>query len=374
MTILLLRHCQTDWNLRAGPLPGLGRGRAQRDRPRPGARVRSRARRARPRADRHQPPAARPRDRRRSSARSSAARLPVIADPRFAETHRGEWEQRLFSEIVDGGRRHVAPLPRAPRDVPLSRRREPRRPAAPRARGAARRGPRRPPRPDRHARRLHPPGPRVPERPRHRRLPRLRHRRTAASTRCRTTASWSASAPPSPRRRRRPAPDREARRLVLRTRRACVQGEVGDHHLTACRRARAPSRRATRPTPRGILPARALTPSPPAAVNPDDNEPFALSPEDEGPGVPDRLAPGGQSLDAAEGLSGREPGGSGGPAAAGEPAFDAPAAGGRPRRTGPRAVRPQEARHPRPARDRPGHQGRQDLLVPARRSSSWPSS
>jgi hypothetical protein len=59
----------------------------------------------------------------------------------------------------------------------------------------------------------------------------------------------------------------------------------------------------------------------------DDNEPFALSPEDEGPGVPARLAPGGQSLDAAEGLT-AAPAGSddtaapdeAGPAAAGGPA------------------------------------------------------
>ena len=57
-------------------------------------------------------------------------------------------------------------------------------------------------------------------------------------------------------------------------------------------------------------------------MNPDDNEPFALSPEDEGPGVPERLAPGGQSLDAAEGLAALAPkaGESAGPAAAGEPA------------------------------------------------------
>ena len=51
-------------------------------------------------------------------------------------------------------------------------------------------------------------------------------------------------------------------------------------------------------------------------MNPDDNEPFALSPEDEGPGVPERLAPGGQSLDKAEGLDG----GAAGEPAAGEPA------------------------------------------------------
>jgi hypothetical protein len=38
-------------------------------------------------------------------------------------------------------------------------------------------------------------------------------------------------------------------------------------------------------------------------VHPDDNEPFALSPEDEGPGVPPELAPGAQSLDKAEGLT-----------------------------------------------------------------------
>ena len=38
-------------------------------------------------------------------------------------------------------------------------------------------------------------------------------------------------------------------------------------------------------------------------MDPHDNEPFALSPEDEGPGVPPELAPGAQSLDKAEGVA-----------------------------------------------------------------------
>ena len=52
-------------------------------------------------------------------------------------------------------------------------------------------------------------------------------------------------------------------------------------------------------------------------MDPRDNEPFALSPEDEGPGAPPELVPGAQSLDKAEGLSGEgEAGGGETPAAA----------------------------------------------------------
>jgi hypothetical protein len=43
-------------------------------------------------------------------------------------------------------------------------------------------------------------------------------------------------------------------------------------------------------------------------LDPHDNEPFALSPEDEGPGVPPELAPGAQSLDTAEGATAPSPG------------------------------------------------------------------
>jgi hypothetical protein len=69
-------------------------------------------------------------------------------------------------------------------------------------------------------------------------------------------------------------------------------------------------------------------------VNPDDNEPFALSPEDEGPGVPARLAPGGQSLDHAEGLDGPGQAGAAPPQATGADAGPAPEAGAAPATSG----------------------------------------
>ncbi len=59
-------------------------------------------------------------------------------------------------------------------------------------------------------------------------------------------------------------------------------------------------------------------------MDPRDNEPFALSPEDEGPGVPPELLPGAQSLDKAEGLSGAGDAGGGETPLAASPAEGAP--------------------------------------------------
>ena len=58
--------------------------------------------------------------------------LPIIVDPRLAESHRGEWETRRFSSIMREEPDAWRALPRTPGDVPLSWRREPRDPAAPR--------------------------------------------------------------------------------------------------------------------------------------------------------------------------------------------------------------------------------------------------
>ncbi len=99
MTILLLRHCQTDWNLEPARCQGWAdiglneTGRAQ-------ARECARALEGRglqlivtSHLLRALETAAIVRD-------ELGGDLPMVADPRVAETHRGEWEQRLFDEIV----------------------------------------------------------------------------------------------------------------------------------------------------------------------------------------------------------------------------------------------------------------------------------
>jgi broad specificity phosphatase PhoE len=98
LTILLIRHCETDWNREPARCQGWAdiglneTGRAQaRDGGRALARrglqliVSSHLRRARETA---------------TIVREELGGLPLVIDPRLAETHRGDWEQRLFAEIV----------------------------------------------------------------------------------------------------------------------------------------------------------------------------------------------------------------------------------------------------------------------------------
>jgi broad specificity phosphatase PhoE len=100
VTILLLRHGQTDWNREPARCMGWAdiglndTGRAQ-------ARERARALKGRglrlivtSHLVRARETAAIVRD-------ELGDGLPVIADPRLAESHRGDWEQRLFDEIVE---------------------------------------------------------------------------------------------------------------------------------------------------------------------------------------------------------------------------------------------------------------------------------
>ena len=98
MTILLIRHGETDWNREPARCQGWAEtglnetGRAQaRTQGRALARrgleliVSSHLRRARETAQ---------------IVREELGRLPLVLDPRLAETHRGEWEQRLYAEIM----------------------------------------------------------------------------------------------------------------------------------------------------------------------------------------------------------------------------------------------------------------------------------
>jgi broad specificity phosphatase PhoE len=100
MTILLLRHGQTDWNREPARCLGWAEvglnetGRAQ-------AREQARALAGRglelvvtSHLLRARETAAVVRD-------ELGGDLPLLVDPRLAETHRGEWEQRLFGEIMD---------------------------------------------------------------------------------------------------------------------------------------------------------------------------------------------------------------------------------------------------------------------------------
>jgi broad specificity phosphatase PhoE len=98
LTILLIRHGETDWNREPARCLGWAEvslnetGRAQaRDQGRElvgrGLEliVSSHLRRARETAE---------------IVRDELGGLPVVLDPRLAESHRGEWEQRLFAEIM----------------------------------------------------------------------------------------------------------------------------------------------------------------------------------------------------------------------------------------------------------------------------------
>ena len=98
MTILLIRHGETDWNREPARCLGWAEvglnetGRAQaRDQGRALAGlgleliVSSHLRRARETAE---------------IVRGELGGLELVLDPRLAETHRGEWEQRLYAEIM----------------------------------------------------------------------------------------------------------------------------------------------------------------------------------------------------------------------------------------------------------------------------------
>ncbi len=106
MTLYLLRHGQTDWNVEparcqgwqdvglneAGRAQSRARGRALRER---GIEliVTSHLRRARETAELV-------RVEMLGADVATGAALPVVVDPRLAETHRGHWEGRLFVEII----------------------------------------------------------------------------------------------------------------------------------------------------------------------------------------------------------------------------------------------------------------------------------
>jgi broad specificity phosphatase PhoE len=98
--ILLLRHGQTDWNrepARCLGWAGVGlneTGRAQ-------ARECARALEGRGLQLIVTSHLARARETAAVLRDELGGDLPVVADPRFAETHRGEWEQRLFREIIE---------------------------------------------------------------------------------------------------------------------------------------------------------------------------------------------------------------------------------------------------------------------------------
>jgi broad specificity phosphatase PhoE len=99
MTLLLIRHGETDWNREPARCQGWAEiglnetGRTQaRERGRALARrgvefiVTSHLRRARETAE--------------LICEELGGELPLVVDPRLAETHRGEWESRLFAEIM----------------------------------------------------------------------------------------------------------------------------------------------------------------------------------------------------------------------------------------------------------------------------------
>lgn len=100
MTILLLRHCQTDWNLEPSRCQGWAEvglnetGRAQ-------ARACVRALEGRGLQLIVSSHLLRARETAAIVRDGLGGDLPLVADPRFAETHRGDWEQRLFGEIVE---------------------------------------------------------------------------------------------------------------------------------------------------------------------------------------------------------------------------------------------------------------------------------
>ncbi|MCX6373882.1 MAG: histidine phosphatase family protein [Actinobacteria bacterium] len=99
MTLLLIRHVETDWNREPARCQGwaeIGINETGRVQARAAARtlagsgieliVTSHLRRARETAE--------------LMREELGGELPLVVDPRLAETHRGEWESRLFVEIM----------------------------------------------------------------------------------------------------------------------------------------------------------------------------------------------------------------------------------------------------------------------------------
>jgi broad specificity phosphatase PhoE len=105
MTLFLLRHGQTDWNLEPARCQGwqdVGLNETGREQ----ARARGRALRGRgvelvvtSHLRRALETAELARD--TLMADGDVAALPLVVDPRLAETHRGRWEGRLFTGIVE---------------------------------------------------------------------------------------------------------------------------------------------------------------------------------------------------------------------------------------------------------------------------------
>lgn len=109
MTLLLVRHCQTDWNLEPARCQGWAEvalndaGRAQ-------ARDLGRALKGRGVELLVSSHLVRARETAELIHDELGGHLPFVVDPRLAESHRGDWETRRFSSIIreepDGWRRY----------------------------------------------------------------------------------------------------------------------------------------------------------------------------------------------------------------------------------------------------------------------------
>jgi broad specificity phosphatase PhoE len=99
MRLILLRHCETDWNRQPARCQGWAEiglnqtGRAQ-------ARERAQALAGRAIELIVTSHLQRARETAEIVRDELGTELPLIVDPRLAETHRGEWEARLFGEIM----------------------------------------------------------------------------------------------------------------------------------------------------------------------------------------------------------------------------------------------------------------------------------
>jgi broad specificity phosphatase PhoE len=99
MTLLLIRHCETDWNREPARCQGWAQiglnetGRGQ-------ARDRGRALKGRGLELIVTSHLLRARETAEIIREELGGELPLVVDPRIAETHRGEWETQLFKDIV----------------------------------------------------------------------------------------------------------------------------------------------------------------------------------------------------------------------------------------------------------------------------------